>query len=86
MASVAEQLAGPKPQVVNAAIIGATIIDPKIVDGKIVDGRIIGGSIVHSRQLGLKAIRALNLETRHFHTEIIAVLGLGLALLLMYVL
>jgi hypothetical protein len=72
---------------VNAEIIGARIVDPKIVDGKIIDGRIVGGRVVPSKPPSFRALRALQrFDAQHRHTEAIAIAGLAMAFLLMYIL
>jgi hypothetical protein len=88
MALVAERIDVPTtPEiVVETAILGARIVDAKIVDGKIIDGRIVGGRVLDTHHLGQRAVRALHIDAEHKRTEVIAVIGLGLALLLMYVL
>jgi hypothetical protein len=86
MALVAERLTAIDPEIMNAAIIGARIIDPKIVDGRIIDGRIIGGRVIQTKHAGTRALRALHIDAEHKHTEIIAIAGLGMAFLLMYLL
>jgi hypothetical protein len=87
MALVAEQIpAAPAPEVLETAILGARIVDAKIVDGKIIDGRIVGGRVIDTHHLGPRAMRALHIDAEHKSSEVIAVIGLGLALLLMYVL
>jgi hypothetical protein len=86
MALVAEQIpAASAPEiVVETAILGARILDAKIVDGKIVDGRIVGGRVVDTHHLGQRTMRALHMDAEHKSGEVVAVIGLGLALLLMY--
>jgi hypothetical protein len=88
MALVAEHADIPSaPEiVVETAILGARIVDAKIVEGKIVDGRIVGGRVIDTHHLGQRAVRALHIDAEHKHTEAIAVIVLGLALLLMYAL
>ena len=86
MASVARIFAEPGADVLDVAVIGAKILDPKFVDGRIVDGRIIGGRVVDTHHLGQKTLHALHLDAEHRRTEIIAIIGFGLALLMMYVL
>ena len=73
-------------EVVEAAILGARIINPEIVNGRIVGGRIVGGRVVDAKHLRSRTLHALRLDSQHRHTEIVAVVGLGLALLMMYVL
>ena len=86
MALVVDHDAAPAHELLNAEIAGAKIIGAKIVNGEIVGGRIVGGRIVEKHHLGQRARHALNLEGKGRPTEVIAVLGLGLALLLIYVL
>jgi hypothetical protein len=87
MALVADHdTAAPHPEVLDTAIIGAKILDAKIIDGRIVDGRIVGGRVIGAHHFGQRARRALHIDAEHKHTEMIAVIGLGLALLLLYVL
>ena len=87
MALVAEQIpAASAPEIMETAILGARIIDAKIVDGKIVDGRIVGGRVIDTHHLGQRTMRALHMDAEHKSGEVVAVIGLGLALLLMYVL
>jgi hypothetical protein len=73
---------------IDAEIVGARIIDPKIVDGRIVDGRIVSGSVMlRKRRSNLAAWRALQrFDAQHRHTEAIAIAGLGMAFLLIYLL
>jgi len=72
-------------EIVDAEIVGAQILDPKIVDGKIIDGRIVGGRVVMRRKHPtMKSLRAFHRD--HRHTEAIAIAGLGMAFLLMYIL
>ena len=86
MAAVSEPSDLAEHQVVEAAIIGARIIDPEIVNGRIVGGRIVGGRLVDPNHLGARTRRALRLDSQHRHTEVVAVIGLGLALLMIYML
>jgi hypothetical protein len=84
MVAVTEPAALAKPEVLEAAIVGARIVDPEIIDGKIVGGRIIGGRVIDANELRPRTRHGLHLDEQHRHTEIVAVLGLGMALLLMY--
>ena len=88
MALVAEQTptASAAETVVETAILGARIVDAKIVDGKIIDGRIVGGRVIDTHHLGQRTMRALHMDAEHKSGEVIAVIGLGLALLLIYIL
>ena len=72
---------------IDAEIVGARIIDPKIVDGRIVEGRIVGGSVIFRRRPRLSALHALQrFDAQHRHSEAIAIAGLAMAFLLMYIL
>jgi hypothetical protein len=82
--AVVEQLAVREPERFDAAIVDATIIEPKIVDGKIVDGRIVGGRLIHTEQIRHGVLQARNIDVHHFHTELIAIVGLGMVVLLFY--
>jgi hypothetical protein len=87
MALVAERLpAASAPEILETAILGARIVDAKIVDGKIIDGRIVGGRMIGTQHLNHRARRALHIDAEHKSGEVVAVIGLGLALLLMYLL
>jgi hypothetical protein len=85
MALVAEPIAAASaPEILETAVLGARIIDAKIVDGKIIDGRIVGGRVVDTHHLRQRTMRAFHIDAEHKSSEVIAVIGLGLALLLMY--
>jgi hypothetical protein len=87
MALVAEPLpAASAPEMLETAVLGARIIDAKIIDGKIIDGHIVGGRVIGPHHLGHRGMRALHIDAEHKRTEVIAVIGLGVALLLMYAL
>ena len=87
MALVAEHIpAASAPEILETAILGARIVDAKIVNGRIIDGRIIGGRVIDTHHLGQRTMRALHVDAEHKRGEVVAVIGLGLALLLMYVL
>jgi hypothetical protein len=87
MALVAEEIpAASAPEMLETTILGARIVDAKIVDGKILDGRIVGGRVIDTHHLSHRAMRALHMDAEHKSTEVIAVIGFGLALLLMYLL
>ena len=85
MALVAEEISRHDLDVLEAEVVGARIVDPKIVDGKIVGGRIVGGRIIDTKFSHL-ARRARHIDTEHFHSEIVAATGLGLALLMWHLL
>ena len=86
MALVAEPLDAIDVDVIDARIVDAKIINGKIVGGKIVGGRIIDGSVNDAKQFELSATRARYVDTEAHHSVIVAVLGLGLAILLMQIL
>jgi hypothetical protein len=86
MAALLEPADPAEHDVIETAIIGARIIDPEIVDGKIIGGRIVGGRVVDAKQLRHRARHALHFDRQSRHTEVIAVVGLCLALLMMYML
>jgi hypothetical protein len=72
---------------IDAEIVGARIVDSKIVDGKIIEGRIVGGSVILRKRSGFSAVRALQrFDAQHRHSEVIAIAGLAMAFLLMYIL
>jgi hypothetical protein len=82
MAIVADPVAVADHGVTDADIVNARIIDLKIVDGKIIDGRIVGGTIIDGNRPELGTNRARYLDTVRSHSEIVAVIGFGLVLLL----
>jgi hypothetical protein len=84
MATLAEPIGAVEPDVVEALIVRARIADPEIVGGRILGGRIVGGRIVDVRESSTKSLHALHIDAEHRRTEIVAIIGLGLALLLMY--
>ena len=67
-------------------IVGAKIIEPKFVGDKIVEGRIVGGRVVDRKADAAKMARARYIDRNHIHSEVFAVVGLGLAILVLYLL
>jgi hypothetical protein len=84
MASVAEKLDAPEHEVADAEIVGAKIVGLKIIDGKIIEGRIVGGRVLDN-QRPAKGDRVGRSNKGRFDSEILTVIGIALAMLLVYV-
>jgi hypothetical protein len=83
MARVAAQPVARSPDVVGAEIVAARIINPTFIGDKIVDGRIVDGKLVSTAGPGRENFSTQNPLGDSSHPEVIAILGLGLAILLM---
>jgi hypothetical protein len=86
MALVAERTTAHGLDLIDAEIVGAKIVDPKILDGEIIDGRIVGGRLIDRQPVETKSNNSRRAATERFHSEITAVVGFGLVLLVIFLL
>jgi hypothetical protein len=67
--------------VADLRIVGAKIIEPQFDGNKIVGGRIVGGEVISEKNVDTAQARARQVDRHNAHTEIVAVLVLGLAII-----